>query len=516
MSSVPADWTRLNDIFHRALEVPAAERAAFVNEECGGDPELGAEVASLLAAHDRAADFIEHPNLSAADIFAQAMSSGESLVGRTVGQYRILRVLGEGGMGIVYLAEDTRLGRPVALKALAPNFTRDPGRRERLTREARAAAALTHPGIATVYALEEFDDHLYICSEYVPGETLREELRRGPLPVARVIDAGLGIVRAVATAHERGIVHRDLKPENLIRTPAGDLKILDFGLARFRDVIPGAAMLTGDGAVLGTPGYMSPEQIRGDAVDFRSDLFSIGIILYELATGVHPFLGSDSASTIARILETEPRRLRDFAPALGPAAAPLAQLEAVVSTCLQKSPGMRQRSTQELITALEHARDAVSGPQRAASTPAGPLPVYEGAGRRSPRWWWEFHQIAASLAYVALLAPLWFVRTTMASRAGMMLFVAALVAVITASTLRLHLVFTVRSYPAEREQQQRSTRPWIRIADALFAIALVAGGFEMLDPHASVALTLIGSAIAVVLSTTVIEPATTRAAFGSD
>src|SRR5580765_119395 len=182
VSSVPFDWARLNDIFHRALEVPADARAAFLDQACGGDAQLRQEVASLLDAHERAGNFIEHPSLSAADLLSKAIDAGESLVGKSVGQYRIRRVLGEGGMGIVYLADDTRLGRPVALKALAPHFTRDADRRERLTREARAAAALTHPGIATVYALEEFDDHLYICSEYVPGEALRAELKYGPQP----------------------------------------------------------------------------------------------------------------------------------------------------------------------------------------------------------------------------------------------------------------------------------------------------------------------------------------------
>src|SRR4029079_10615082 len=160
---------------------------------------------------------------------------------------------------------------------------------------------------------------------------------------------------------ERGIVHRDLKPENLIRTGSGDLKILDFGLARFRDVAPGAAALTGEGALLGTPAYMSPEQIRGETGDFRSDVFSIGLILYELATGVHPFAGSDSASTIARILETEPRRLAEFMPSLGPAGASMEHLESVVMTCLQKPAGARYRSTEELIAALERGRSAVSG-----------------------------------------------------------------------------------------------------------------------------------------------------------
>jgi len=510
---VPADWARVNDIFHRALEVPTGGRQAWLDDACGGDDDLRREVSSLLDAHDRAGDFIEKPGVSAVDLLAGALEHGVSLIGRTIGQYRVRRVLGEGGMGIVYLADDTRLGRQVALKALAPRFTRDAARRERLMREARAAAGLTHPGIATVYALEEFDDQLYIACEFVPGATLRTELEHGPMPVGRVIADGLQISRALATAHERGIVHRDLKPENIIRTPSGELKILDFGLARFRDAPPGAPALTGEGALLGTPAYMSPEQIRGETVDFRSDIFSIGIVLYELATGVHPFGGSSSASTIARILETEPRKLSDFTGTLGPAGTGLAHLESVVVTCMQKSTGARYRSTEELIGALERGRAALTD---ARTTPPVRSPAGVAAGPRrgrTPRWWWEFHQVAASLGYVALLIPMWFVRTAVAGLPGLLLFVVGLAAVIAASTLRMHLVFAMRSYPAEHAVQHRSASPWIKIADALFALALAADGFLILTLHASVAMVLIGAGVAVALSSAVIEPATTRAAF---
>ena len=197
-----------------------------------------------------------------------------------IGHYLIRGVLGEGGMGVVYLAEDSRLGRTVALKAVAPQYVGDPARRERLRREARAAASLQHPGIATVFALEEIDDHLYIAGEYVPGETLRDELARGPLTPARAVETMLAIARALAVAHERGVIHRDLKPENLMRTPAGDMKILDFGLARVHDPVSTDATLSAEGSVLGTPAYMSPEQIRGKTVDGRADLFALGVVLY--------------------------------------------------------------------------------------------------------------------------------------------------------------------------------------------------------------------------------------------
>jgi serine/threonine protein kinase len=511
---VPFDWARLNDIFHRVIEAPVDQRAALLDEACADDPELRREIESLIAAHDRAGDFIEKPGVSAADLLAEALEHGATLVGRTLGQYRVRRVLGEGGMGIVYLADDTRLGRPVALKALAPRFTTDPARRERLMREARAAAALTHPGIATVYALEEFDDHIYIASEYIPGATLRAELEHGPLPVARVIDAGLQLARALATAHERGIVHRDLKPENLIRSSSGDLKILDFGLARFRDAAQGAAALTGEGALLGTPAYMSPEQIRGESVDFRSDLFAIGSILYELATGTHPFAGGDSASTIARILESEPRRLAEFMPTLGPAGTSMEHLESIVMTCLQKPAGARYRSTEALIAALERGRSALSDARITPATRPSSASSADTVRGRSPRWWWEFHQTAASIGYVALLAPMWVVHTAVPELTGLLVFVAGLAAVVTAGILRMHLVFAARSYPAEHAGQQRSVRPWIHAADAVFALTLIADGALILTVHASVAMVLIGASVAVAVSSGVIEPATTRAAFG--
>jgi serine/threonine protein kinase len=510
---MPSHWARVNDLFHRALEQPAAARPAFLDATCAGDEALRREVVSLLAANERAGDFIEQPTLSAADLLDQSLAEGGALVGREMGQYRVERVLGEGGMGVVYLAEDTRLGRLVALKALAPRFTKDPARRERLAREARAAAGLTHPGIATVYALEEFDDHLYIACEYVPGDTLRKELEHGPLPLPRVVDTAISIARALAVAHDRGIVHRDLKPENIIRTPGGDLKILDFGLARFRDPAVGPA-LTGDGTILGTPAYMSPEQIRGRAVDFRSDLFSLGIVVYELATGVHPFANGDAASTIARILETEPTSLRGQASNRVSPDVSLGHLDAIVLTCLRKPPDARYRSTHELIAALELARSAVSNwTPGATSASLGPRRSDTAAATRSPRWWWEFHQTTASATYCALLAPLWLVHEWFPGVSGMALFLAGLAAATAATILRMHRVFTVRSYPEEREAQLRSTGPWLRLADAAFAVALLAGSVFVITLHASVAIILVGAAVAVILSSTVIEPATTRAAF---
>jgi serine/threonine protein kinase len=505
----PSDWSRVNDLFHRALGEPPERRRAFLAEAGNGAPAIQAEVQSLLDAHDRAANFIE-----ASPAAVVASREEQSPAGRQIGQYKVLRVIGRGGMGVVYLAEDTRLGRTVALKSVAPRFTADEGRRERLRREARAAASLSHPGIATVYALEEFSEQLYIASEYVPGETLRDELARGPLSVGRALDTTLSVARALASAHDRGIVHRDLKPENIIRTPAGDLKILDFGLARFRDAAQPVESLTDDGMALGTPAYMSPEQARGRAVDFRSDLFSLGIILYELASGVNPFAGQTTASTIVNILEAAPAKIMDHRP--DQAGGGLDWIEQIARTCLRKDPDERYRSTHALVRALEEARDAVATSGIAVHrTPSGPRALSAASdGAPGPQWWWQFHQAAVTIVYGALLVPVWFVRKWTGGPAGSLLFLAALVSVIVAGTLRLHLWFIFRSAPSEWRAQRERSALWIKLADVGFVAVLVACAAFALELHGDVSILLVGVAVAVLLSATVIEPATTRAAFG--
>jgi hypothetical protein len=492
-------WERVNDLFHRALERVPSERAAFL-DDASDDPRVKEEVRSLLEAHDRTSNFI--------DTTAAARAVPPAPV--RIGDYEIRGVLGEGGMGVVYMAEDLRLGRMVALKAIAPHHVGDPSRRARLRREARAAAALHHPAIATVFALEEIGEHLYIAGEYVPGETLRDEIARGPLDPLRAIDTALAVARALAVAHEAGIVHRDLKPENVMRTPAGDVKILDFGLARFTDASHRDAASSADGTVLGTPAYMSPEQIRGGAVDARSDLFALGVVLYELVTGVRPFRGSDAASTVARILESEPDRLRDLTGAL-PSGA-LGALERVVLTCLRKRPADRFPSARHLISALEEARAAlVSG------VPAAGGGTAETEGREphgaEALWWWRFHQLAATAGYALLVVPLWRVRDLSAAF-GMPLFAAGLAAATAAGAIRLHLWFMSRvDRPAWHEHHRRAA-PWRRIADALMAAVLGGEGVIALLERENWGLLLVAAAVAVLVSFALIEPATARAAFG--
>ena len=282
-----------------------------MRQACEESPAIADEVLSLLAAHDQTSHFLHEPVSTTARKAAAAVEAASHLVGQNVGQYHVDRILGQGGMGVVYQATDLRLGRIVALKAISPDAVRNEARRERLRREARAVAQLTHPGIATVFALEEFGDDLFIAGEFVAGETLREELQRGPVNPAALLQTTIELAQALAAAHDHGVIHRDLKPENVIRTPSGQVKILDFGLARMRD----SSAPTGDADRRTARCSARPVTCRRSRFatrpwTARSDLFSLGIMLYELMTGEHPFAGAVPAATIANILEKEPRPFR--------------------------------------------------------------------------------------------------------------------------------------------------------------------------------------------------------------
>jgi hypothetical protein len=490
-----ARWAAAADLFARAIARPTTTRAAFVREAAGTDEALANDVLSLLVAHERAGDFLQS-SPSARDRSADRLAPGQ-----TVGHYRIASLLGEGGMGVVYLAEDTRLGRTVALKSLTPA----PGgggdaRVARLRREARAAAALNDPGIAGVYALEEIDGQLFIASEYVPGETLRDEIARGPLPAARVLDTGRALARALAAAHAGGVMHRDLKPENIVRTPDGRVKILDFGLARFIGPRHDPVNLTGD-EVIGTPAYMAPEQIRGADLDERVDLFALGVILYEMAAGTHPFAAPTPAATLARILQDDPPPLPHILPASAHDDAALAALDDLVARCLRKDPAARIESALAVVQLLDLS---------ARPSTRGLRPLAQG---KRVEGWWQFHQAAATAAYVLLLIPLWRVRHLMPGPLGMPMFLLALISVVVACGLRLHLWFAARELPEAWAAQHAQSGPWTRAADVLFTVCLLAAGIRAVGHDDGTAGLLVAAAAGVAVSFLIVEPATTRAAF---
>jgi serine/threonine protein kinase len=490
-------WAEVTDLFHQALALPPANRERFLDDACAGRPRLRDEIRSLLQSHEGADTFMTRPAVDPDSIVRAA--TVDPLVGRTMAHYVVERVLGAGGMGIVYLARDTKLGRPVALKALSARFADDEAQRVRLQREARAAASLTHPGIATVFALEDLEGRLFLASEYLEGTTLREELERGPLFPSLVLPTALGIARPLAAAHAAGLVHRDLKPENVMRTSGGALKVLDFGLALVARPDETTAMrLTQNGALLGTPAYMSPEHVRGEPIDARSDQFAFGVLIYELATGINPFASSTAGSTIARVLDERPPSLSERVPVQSRDMPGMPGLAHIVARCLEKDPRARFGSTDELVAALE----------------ALPGETDVGAASADPLWWWRFHQGLTSVAYGALLVPLWFASQRIGGRPGDVVFVGGLVAAICAVTLRLHLWFASRSYRDQWRTQRDRTHRAARWADRVFAAALGAAGLAILAGHRPLGLTMVGAAVVVALAAEVIEPATERAAFG--
>jgi serine/threonine-protein kinase len=476
-----SDYARAAALVLAALDLPPAQRAGWLDRECGGDDTLRADVASLLDAHDRADRFLETPPETGDPDDARLDEGAE------VGPYRIVSLLGEGGMGVVYLAEDTRLGRAVALKAITPRFTGDERWRERLRREARAAAALTHPGIATVYALDTIEDRLFLATEHVAGENLRERLSRGPLAEADVRDIGRQLARTLAAAHDRGVVHCDIKPENVMWTAGGTVKILDFGLAHLMatTVQDAGPQLTQEGALFGTPAYMSPEQLRGEPAGPATDIFAVGVMLAELASGTHPFSGASPAISVARALSAEP----DLA------GVP-ASLLPVIRGCLAKSANDRFHSAHELGAALDQ-------PERART----PRDHHQRAFR-----WWQFHQGAVSAFSVALAAGLWFARDWLPSTPGSPLLLAVLVGALAATTLRLHLWFTARVYPSSAVLQHRRVIRWIRAADLLQSAGVFAAGVLLPSAHPVATALLVASAVVLALLSLVVEPATARAA----
>src|SRR5213080_3009150 len=294
----PARLRTIEEIYRTALDQEPDQISAFLETACEGDEVLRRKVEALLASRQRAASFIE---TSAVGLATKIIQNGQadSLVGQTIGHYKISESIGTGGMGDVYLATDMTAGRKAALKLLPMRFTGDAERLKRFQQEAHALVGLNHPNILTVYEIGEDHSIHYIASELIEGETLRQRLVRGPIELSEAVDVAIQVASALAAAHQAGIVHRDIKPENMMLRPDGYAKVLDFGIAKLAEQTPSAVaaeaptkqVRTGSGIVLGTAGYMSPEQARGKTVDVRSDIFSLGAVIYEMVAQRKPFDG---------------------------------------------------------------------------------------------------------------------------------------------------------------------------------------------------------------------------------
>ncbi len=366
-------WQQVERLYHDALERGAEGRAAFLVEACGDDEALRCEVDSLLAYEDQAEGFIESPAL---EVAAQIIIEGQGapvVAGQVISHYRVTARLGAGGMGEVYLAEDTRLGRRVALKFLPAHLTQDKGHLRRFEQEARAVAALSHPNVCTIHEVVQTREGRHcIVMEYVEGVTLRTRMRGKGLSLAAAVDIALQIASALTAAHGAGIVHRDIKPENVMVRPDGLVKVLDFGIAKYAGPVSGrdtneSWVRTATGVVVGTTAYMSPEQARGQAVDARTDVWSLGVILYEIVARRLPFPGKTPTDRLAAILEREPALLGNLRRGVP------AELERVVSRALAKDRDGRYASVAELADDLRKLRAALGSESRfrfAMSAPA--------------------------------------------------------------------------------------------------------------------------------------------------
>jgi eukaryotic-like serine/threonine-protein kinase len=356
----PERWRQVTEVFEAALEREPDQRASFIDEACSGDSALKSEVESLLAADTPKDGFLE---ASAAEVVASQYLSheAESKTGQSFGQYKILSLIGIGGMGEVYKARDADLGRDVAVKILPTALSQDAERLRRFKDEARLLGQLNHPNVLAIYYVGTANEAFYVVSELLEGETLRERLNRTQLSPRKAIDYARQIAAGLAAAHHKGIIHRDLKPENIFITHQGDVKILDFGIAKLAKPLDGEAVLTEDptrrlntqtGAIIGTLGYMSPEQVQGKAVDHRSDIFSFGTVFYEMLSGKRAFEGESAFDTMNAIVSKEPPELSTIRGRTLPAG-----LEKIVRRCLEKSPTERFQSASDLTFALASLAD---------------------------------------------------------------------------------------------------------------------------------------------------------------
>jgi hypothetical protein len=480
-------FRRARDLFERVLDQSPNDPRAWLAQQEEEDEEVLAEVLSLLNVDAPAGTSPPPPQAERARQTPGGSAPFVPEPGARIGIYTIVRELGRGGMGRVYLAVDERLGRNVALKAVAPELANDASERERLRREARAAALLSHPGICTVYALEEIGDEIFIVTEAIEGRTLREEIAAGVRPAAdEVTRTAQELAGALAAAHVKDVVHRDLKPENVIRAVDGHLKILDFGLARVggpsRD--PVGAWMTTAGVLVGTPAYMSPEQLNGLPADARTDVFALGVMLYEYACGAHPFDAPTPIAQAGRVLESDAPPIKIVRPDID------ASVAGVIERCLRKEPARRYASAAGIERALVHE-------------PRRPVQV---------RAWWRMHQIVVIGLYLLACVTGWAIKEWRHGFAdGMFLWLGAAATI--GGVFRAHLVFSEKMNRESLAVERQRAEPFLLVADLSMGAAVVADGVGIAPGRPVVAVLTIALGLGIVIAKLILEPATTKAAF---
>lgn len=355
-------WQQVEEVFQKALELPLHARVSFLEGACADDVALRDEAISLVEAHTRAGEFIDEPAI-VRDVLVLAHAAPDPNIGRKLGAYEIIERIGSGGMGDVYLASDSRLGRRVALKILPASLVRDPTQMRRFEAEARAVSTLNHPNVLTLHEVGEQDRVNYIATEFIEGETLRHLIKSKALSLGEVLDTVIQVSSALAAAHASGITHRDIKPENIMRRGDGLVKVLDFGIAKPTGPLFDKSANMDDlttqtevGVLLGTVAYMSPEQARGVAVDTRTDLWSLGVVFYELLSGVQPFTGPTRMDTLAAILERDPSPLFETN---SNAPEHLHKLQLILERSLSKDREVRYQTAAEFLADLKQVKQSI-------------------------------------------------------------------------------------------------------------------------------------------------------------
>jgi serine/threonine protein kinase len=400
-------WHRVDNILQAAPALNPAERSIFVDSACEGDESLRDEVISLLSLEEQGLDIIDTPALEAAACVL-ASDQRDLIEGQFVGHFRILSLLGVGGMGEVYLAEDTKLGRQIALKLLPVDFSRDRDRIRRFQQEARAASALNHPYIVTIHETGEFEERHFIATEFIEGETLRQQMRRKMLNLSETLDIAMQVAGALGAAHQAGIVHRDIKPENIMLRPDGYVKVLDFGLAKLTEQSAAVSSELGPnetdtspGLLMGTVKYMSPEQARGLNLDSRSDIFSLGVVIYEMLAGRPPFEGNTNSDVITSILTAEPPPLAHYSPKFPE------QFQRVLTKALRKETEERYQAINEMLAELKSLKQQL---ERASESPLA-YQQFDVASTRRAFGYFRHHKLAVIAVALVLIGGIaWLVK----------------------------------------------------------------------------------------------------------
>jgi serine/threonine protein kinase len=387
MATSPERWQRVQSLFYEALQLPTNARSGFLQSHCDGDQQLQKELEDLLQATEKPLDFLKQPVLEAAHQMVRETTQRTLAAGTRLAHYEIISLLGSGGMGEVYLAEDTRLRRKVALKMLKPELTSEERDLRRFEQEALAASALNHPNILTIYEFRQVDNLRFIVSEYIEGDTLREKIAHGPLHPNTVVEIAIQIASALSAAHASGIIHRDIKPDNVIVRKDGIVKVLDFGIAKLsqskleetirRKTLATTSDTSQPGMVVGTAKYMSPEQARGQAIDVRSDIFSLGSVVYELITGRAAFVGDTTTDVLAAILTADPSPPADFVPDVP------YELERIISKSMRKDRETRYQAAADLQIDLQDYEKETEFQAR-LKVPARPRPARTGWNSLTP------------------------------------------------------------------------------------------------------------------------------------